>query len=296
MIIPMAKDDLGNVIGKEGRRIKTVLPLNVVSPFIMTTRTGSQNSFEMSFDTAACDKYVLKKRAEGLKGFGLMHCIIAAYVRTVSQLPGINRYIRGQRIWARNGIEVVMAVKKELDLNAMETMTKVTIDPSATAEDVFRIHYKEIQRNKEEDTDSSFDDTAAFLAKLPNVFLKFAIWFLKLLDYFNLLPRKLTYLSCFHGSLVITALGSLGIAPIYHHLYDFGNVPVFIAFGAKRRVYELKKDGSTELHKYVDIKINTDERICDGHYMATAFKLFSHYLKNPEELDVPPEKVVQDID
>jgi len=292
----MAKDRMGNKIPPEGRKLKTVLPLNVVSPFIMTTRIGSQNCFEMSFDTAACDRYVLKKRAEGLKGFGLMHCIIAAYVRTISQLPGINRYIRGQRIWARNGIEVIMAVKKELALNAMETMVKVRIDPAATAEDVYNIQYAEVMRNKEEDTDSGFDDTAAFLSKLPNVLLKFAIWFLKLLDYFNLMPRKLTNLSCFHGSMVITALGSLGIAPIYHHLYDFGNVPVFIAFGAKRRVYELQKDGTTQLHKYIDIKICTDERICDGHYMATAFKMFNHYLKNPQELDVPPEKVVQDID
>ena len=51
----------------------------------------------------------------------------------------------------------------------------------------------------------------------------------------GLLPRALTDLSPFHGSLYITSMASLGIPPIYHHLYDFGNVPVFCSFGKKRR-------------------------------------------------------------
>ena len=292
----MAKDDLGNDIPKEGRRLRTLNPLNIVSPFIMTDRIGSTNYFETSFEITACEQYIHKKRAEGLKGFGMLHVLLAAYIRTISQLPGINRYIRGQRIWARNGIEIIMAVKKELDLNAEETMTKVSFNPAATAEEVFKAHYAEMNRNKEYGAKSSFDDTARILSKIPNVILKFVIWFLKLLDYFNLLPRKLTYLSSFHGSMVITAMGSLGVPPIYHHLYDFGNVPVFMAYGAKRKENVLEKDGSVAQRKYIDVKVCTDERICDGHYYATAFKTLNYYMKNPELLDQPPEKVVKDID
>ena len=44
------------------------------------------------------------------------------------------------------------------------------------------------------------------------------------LDYFGFLPRWLTKLSPFHGSVYITSMASLGIPPIFHHLYDFGNV------------------------------------------------------------------------
>ena len=46
----------------------------------------------------------------------------------------------------------------------------------------------------------------------------------------RLVPKELTDLSPFHGSIFITSMGSLGIPPIYHHLYDFGNIPVFVAF------------------------------------------------------------------
>ena len=90
-------------------------------------------------------------------------------------------------------------------------------------------------------------------------------------------------------------MGSLGIPPIYHHLYDFGNIPVFCAFGAKYTVNELKLDGTVSPHKYIDYKFTTDERICDGHYFAAALKLFKSILKNPECLDTPPETVFEDI-
>jgi pyruvate/2-oxoglutarate dehydrogenase complex dihydrolipoamide acyltransferase (E2) component len=91
-------------------------------------------------------------------------------------------------------------------------------------------------------------------------------------------------------------MGSLGIKPIYHHLYDFGNLPVFGAFGMKRKAYEVQEDGSVVQRKYIDVKFVTDERIVDGFYYATFFKYFARLMRNPEILDLPPEEVVRDID
>ena len=120
--------------------------------------------------------------------------------------------------------------------------------------------------------------------------------FLKLLDYFGLLPRFLTKLSPFHGSMFITNMGSLGMPPIFHHLYDFGNLPVFIAMGAKRTEYRMNKDGDVEKHRLLDFTVTCDERICDGHYYATAFKTLQKYLENPELLLEKPEIVIEDIE
>jgi len=292
----MAKDDFGNKLKKEGRRIKTLGGLNMVSPYIMKTRVGAQNCFESSFELSACEELIRKKRSEGLKGFGMLHIMLAAYIRTMSQLPGLNRFIRGQRVYARNNVEIIMAIKKELTLNAQETMVKMIFEPDATVDDVYHALMREVERSKQSGDQSSFDSTAKILSKIPGLFLKFAVWVLNLLDYFGLLPRKLTYISPFHGSLVITALGSLGIPPIYHHLYDFGNVPIFIAYGAKRKEYVLQKDGSVVQQKFIDYKVCADERICDGHYMSAGFKAFGGYLKNPAQLELPPETVVKDID
>ncbi len=48
--------------------------------------------------------------------------------------------------------------------------------------------------------------------------------------------------------------------------------------------------------KYLDMKWNTDERVCDGHYYASVFKRVRYYLTHPEKLDEPPEVVNKDID
>ena len=118
---------------------------------------------------------------------------------------------------------------------------------------------------------------------------------LSFMDYFGLIPASLIRVSPFHGSLFITSMGSLGIPPVFHHLYDFGNVPVFYSFGAKEKRLEVRRDGTVAEVHYIPYTFTTDERICDGFYYASAFKLLRGYLKDPWQLDVPPESVKEDI-
>ena len=103
---------------KEGRRIKNLHPMDTVSPYIMPDRIGAMNLFRDSFDMRTAEEYILAKRKEGLSNYGFVHLLLAAYVRTVALKPGLNRFIRGQRVYARNKITVCMVVKKELSLNA----------------------------------------------------------------------------------------------------------------------------------------------------------------------------------
>ncbi len=282
-------------MAREGRKLKTLPPMNMVSPFIMVNRIGSSNYFSDRIEITAADEYIKKKRAEGLKGFGMLHLFLAAYVRTVSQRPGINRFIRGQRAYARNNIEIDMTIKKELKLDAPETCIKAEYNPGDTADDIYRIFTKLVDDYKNTDDESNFDATAKVLRYIPAFFLKFVIFLFKFLDYFGMLPRALTKVSPFHGSMFITSMGSLGIPPIYHHLYDFGNLPVFVSYGKKYEENSIDSDGTVVKHKYVDFTVVTDERICDGHYYASAFKYLMGIMKNPSVLDTPPEKIVEDI-
>ena len=282
-------------MAREGRKLKTLPPMNMVSPFIMVNRIGSSNYFSDRIEITAADEYIKKKRAEGLKGFGMLHLFLAAYVRTVSQRPGINRFIRGQRAYARNNIEIDMTIKKELKLDAPETCIKAEYNPGDTADDIYRIFTKLVDDYKNTDDESNFDATAKVLRYIPAFFLKFVIFLFKFLDYFGMLPRALTKVSPFHGSMFITSMGSLGIPPIYHHLYDFGNLPVFVSYGKKYEENSIDSDGTVVKHKYVDFTVVTDERICDGHYYASAFKYLMGIMKKPSVLDTPPEKIVEDI-
>jgi hypothetical protein len=275
-------------------RVRGIAPYNRLIPYIMETRNTSQNFIFDSISMEKIDKYIKKKQEEGLTNLTLMHVIIGAYCRACSQRPAINRFIRGQKIYSRRKIEVSLAIKKEMTLESPDTVIKVILDPSATIEDVYNAFNEKIEGYRS-NPNSSFDKLAKVLNYIPGILLRWAIRFLRLLDYFGLLPRALTKLSPFHGSLFITSMGSLGIPPIVHHLYDFGTVPVFIAFGSKQREFKVRADGSVYKHSYVDVTYNLDERICDGYYYASAMKLIRGVYKNPEVLDNPPEKVIEDI-
>ena len=259
----------------------------------MKKRQDASNGLSDSLDIAKADEYIYKKREQGLKGFGMLHLFLAGYIRVISQRPAVNRYIRGQKIYARNCIEVMITIKKEMTLESPDTVLKLFFPADANSDTVYKIVTDAIEESRAKD--SEFDETARFFNYIPGLFLKFSVWLLNLLDYFSLIPRFLTKISPFHGSFAMTSMGSLGIPPIYHHLYDFGNIPVFIAFGAKYTKNELELDGTVVQRKYVDYKITSDERICDGHYFASALKLFKNIMKNPECLDNPHETVVQDI-
>ena len=280
----------------EGRRIRSLSPMTYVSPYIMVNRGGASNLIKDTVVLDDLEHYIAKKRQEGLKGFGIMYVFIAAYIRAVSQYPGINRFISGQKIFARRNIQIVIDIKKKMELNAQNTTIKVTLSPEDTVYDVYEKFTKEFANNRIDEEVSSFDATARVLSYVPGIFLKFTVWLLKLLDYFGLVPKFLINLSPFHASMFITSMGSLGIPPIYHHLYDFGNIPVFLALGTKKNEIYLTRDGVVDERKVMDFTVVTDERICDGHYFAAALKYIKDCIKNPELLDEPPSEVVEDVE
>jgi len=280
---------------KDGRRLRTLPPMTYLMPYFLKVRADSQNKFEDTIEITALEKFLKRKHEEGYTGMTILHCVIASYVRAIAQRPGINRFIAGQHVYARNDILGIMTVKKTMAIDSEDTEVKVVYDPSDGVEEVYRKFNSSVEKVLSEKTD--FGGFIKHMAYVPGLLLRFAVGFLRFLDYFGLLPRKITEeISPFHGSFVVTSMGSLGINAIYHHLYDFGNVPVFLSYGKKYSKMELDDDGNPVKRQYITFKAVTDERICDGYYYASAFKIIKRQLLHPELLEGKYTKVVEDID
>jgi hypothetical protein len=280
---------------KEFRRVKSISPMSYVIPYIMVDRTGSQNFIQDSVEIEKLEKYMKEKQQSGMTNISMMHIMIAAYIRLVSQRPALNRFIRGQKVWTRKNVEVSLTIKKEMSLESPDTVVKITLPPSATLADVYEALNHEIVSYRE-NPGGDFDETAKFFTKIPGLLFKFTVAALRFLDYFSLMPKFIAKVSPFHCSYFITSMGSLGIPPIYHHLYDFGSCPVFFSFGTKRRAYELDAQGIVKKKSYLDFTFVLDERICDGYYYASALRMLKNIIKNPWQLDNPPEQVIEDIE
>lgn len=281
----------------DGRRLRSLDAMQIVQGYIMPDRNDASNNLRDSVEITNMERYIRAKRKEGLASFGVTHVFLAAYVRTVAKYPALNRFFSGQKIYTRDDdIQFNMVVKTEMSTSAGESMAQLHLKPSDTSYDVYEKLKTSFEAIQGQELGSDFDKVAKALSLIPGVIFKFVIWLLKLMDYFGLIPKFLLEVSPFHASIFFTSMGSLGIPPVVHHLYNFGNLPVFVSFGCKRRVNEVLEDGTVVQKKYIDYAVNTDERIVDGFYYATALKYMKRLLLHPEQLDTPPEVVNHDVD
>ena len=280
---------------KDGRLLRSLPAYAKFMPYIMPSRNDALNLYEESMEVTEVDRRLRRLRVDGYKGIGILHFMIAAYIRLVSMLPGLNRYVAGRRIYAANDITVVMTIKRALTIDATETSIKVHFEPTDTIFDVYRKMNEKIDEVKASEEHNNTEDVAEALSRLPRFILRFVIAVLRMMDYFGWLPESLVEASPFHGSLIVTDLGSLRIKPVFHHIYNFGTLPVFIAFGAKHHVYELDRHGNMVDRKYVDCKFTIDERTADGHYWAQAFQAWRYIFQHPEILEQPPTRIVEDV-
>ena len=280
---------------KDGRLIRSLNPFSKFIPYIMPTRVDRLISYEESFEVTKLDRWLRGLRVDGYKGIGILHFLIATHIRTASMLPGVNRFIAGRRVYAHNDITVVMTVKHSMSIDATETTIKVHFQPTDTIFDVYRKMTEKIEEIKTAEQDNNTEEVAGFFAKFPRFLVRFALAVVRVMDYYGILPDSIVEASPFHGSMIITDLGSLRIGPVFHHIYNFGTLPVFIAFGAKYHKYEISRKRELVESKYIDTKMVIDEGIVDGHYYSQLVQAYRYMFQHPEILENPPTKVVEDL-
>lgn len=276
----------------DGRRLKRISPFFLLMPHIMKKRSDAQVFYSQEISLAPLDEYIARKEAEGIK-MSYMGIIYASLVRIVAEKPLLNRFVMNGRVYARNSIDISLAIKKGMSETAEETTLKLHFNGSENIFDIKDKLEKVITENKETSTENNTDKMAKSLAFIPSWLIKLFVNFVMFLDRHDLLPKSIIELSPFHTTAFLTNVGSLGIDSIYHHLYDFGTTGVFLAMGKKKKSL-ICVDDALEEEKSLSLRWVLDERICDGYYYANALKLFNKYMKKPELLEANIEPV-QDV-
>ena len=67
-----------------------------------------------------------------------------------------------------------------------------------------------------------------------------------------------------------------------------------MGMGGVQKEAFVEPDGKTRMRRYMQLGITADERVCSGAHYAAFFADVMHLIANPEELEVPPEKVFYD--
>lgn len=274
----------------DGRRLRKISPFFLLMPHIMKRRSDSQVFYSQEIPLAPLDEYISKKDAEGIK-MSYMAIIYSALVRIIAEKPLVNRFVMNGRVYARNSIDISLAIKKGMSETAEETTLKLHFKGSENIFDIRNRLEQVITENKDVSAENGTDKLAKALAYIPSWLIKLVVNFLMFLDRHNLMPKAIIELSPFHTSAFLTNVGSLGIDSIYHHLYDFGTTAVFLAMGKKKKSF-ISVDETLKEEKSLSLRWVLDERICDGFYYANALKLFNKYMKKPELLEEHIEPVM----
>lgn len=279
---------------RDGRRLRTISPIFQLSPFTVRVPSDAMCSFSDSTDAAAVESWLRSRRLEGTENMSLLHVVIAAYVRTIAMRPALNRFVAGRFIYARDSIDVVLSSGGSGAADANDMSVTVRLQPSDTVYDVYRKINARVDNLKADQSADRLERIASTLVKTPRFVLRFLMWVLRWLDYHGLLGQSLTEKSPYHGSVFISDEGSFHLPPVHRSLNSIGSLPVALSVGRVRSVTEPDKAGQLQDRKYVDYAVSYDSRIADSAYIGTAFRYFRYFLMNPDALETPPERVVED--
>jgi hypothetical protein len=276
----------------DGWRIRNVDAVFNVIPFVMPRRNDSQILWGDDIDVTYLEKFI--KEHKEIEGLSIMHILVTAIVRVMSQRPQINRFVIHNKIYAHNSITMCLASKKSLSDTGAESMVKTEFDPWDTLKDVTDRLNADINKTKQVENESGSDIFAKIMGFIPAFVVRFLFFLLRRLDYIGLIPKSLVDMSPFHCSFYISNLGSIGVNSVFHHLYEFGTCSLFLTMGFKKNIEHLDAEGNKVSRKTMNIKLNGDERICDGFYYGLSIRMLMKYLRDPSLLLSPPADVMTD--
>ncbi len=283
----------------DGYRVRNLDPMTMIEPYFMRTNSDSWVLFEDDVEISAAQEFIQRMRKSEMPGLTLYQLVFAAIVRTMAELPELNRFVVNRRVYARNEIKASMVVMKEMKKDAERSV----ITPKFELEDTLREVVTKIQeqadpikeKDEEDKAKNSTEWLERLLCKLPGWLLKLVVRLVFFLDDHRLLPKKIIDMSPFHSSFFITNMGSIGVAPVYHHIYEIGTVSIFGALGGKEVRYEIDKEGKPMRKLYLKLRFVVDERATDGLIYAEGFRMIKKYIAKPELLMEVSKKIKHDV-
>ncbi len=263
--MPLFRRFDGDVVPTSGTR--------AIMPFLIPNRGGAEVQFEQELDITNAQAFCDARRAAGEK-LTIFHLYTYCVVQTLAERPRLNRFTSGGHLYQRRAIELGFSAKKALSDDAAMVAIKRSFDPAAD----FAAHCVQLGGGVKEGRSSEKNQTdkeLSILLALPNFLLGWLVGLARWLDARNLLPKALIETDPLYCSVFVANLGSVGLDAVFHHLYEWGNCPIFAALG---KVREVERNG--DKRKVCTVKYTFDERIEDGLYCARSLEKLRERIEN----------------
>ena len=270
----------------DGVPVPGLPPVRRIMPLLMPTRSESVVWHEQLVDLTKTLPFIDAWNASHDAPLTLFQLVLFAVGRTFHERPGMNRFVSGGRLYQRRGVQLSFAAKKAFDETAPIVTIKLEL-PKEADMSAFATMVRGAVSEGRTGPERAVDTEMRLATMLPVPVLSAALWLLRKLDEWNLMPAAMIRPDPMYASAFLANLGSLGIDRTWHHLFEYGTVGLFAAVGVAGPGIVVGASGEPEVRQLLSIRYTFDERVNDGFSAAKALELVRRYLESPELLVAP---------
>ena len=270
---------------KDGYLLRDLDSMHFIVPQLYPNRCDNEAYISEKIELKPITDWLEKHNAgEEVFPYTMFHVIVAAFLKTLTLRPKMNRFIANKNIYMRNEISASFVVKKLFSDDGAEALAFVHANEK---DNIFTVHqkiYDQVSSCRSDKADSSTDSMDLF-NKMPRFLAKAIVRFICFLDKHGWVPQSLIATDPYYSSVVLSNLGSIKLKCGYHHLTNWGTNSVFCIIGEKKMSPFYKEDGTVEMKETVELGLTIDERLADGYYYSKTVRLLKTLLANPELLE-----------
>jgi hypothetical protein len=265
--------------------VPNVHPVRRIMPFIMPTKNGAFVLFEHDIPTAPLSSFLaeVNRTRPADRPVTMFHCVLRAIGIALAEFPRLNRYVSGSRLYERKAVWLAFSAKQRLERDAPLFTAKIELRPDEPL-GPFVDRVLDMLGEGRSGKESAADREIKGFLKLPGPVLRTAVKLQRVLDGWNLLPKALLVDDPLYASAFVANLGSVGLDAAFHHLYEYGTIPIFATMGRIHRAPVVYENGSVGSREVFRMRYTYDERVEDGFYAARALERLAACLAEPSSL------------
>jgi hypothetical protein len=265
--------------------VRDAAPMRRIMPHVSPRRNDSVFHLAQEVQVEAALEFLEKRNRErpSDRPATLFHLLLRSLSQGMVLRPGINRFVKGGRLWERDEIFLTFSAKRELVDGAPLLTIKRRFDPEGESLDEMIDAVYDRLRPARRGVASTSDKETNLLLRLPNALTGLLVRSADWLDRFGLLPAAMIDPDPLFTSMFVANLGSVGHDAGFHHLWERGTCSSFCVMG---RVKPGASGGRT-----MGVCWTYDERIEDGLYSYGYTSGVQHRLEHPELLLASPSEL-----
>jgi len=269
----------------DAKPVEPLAPMRRFMPYISPRRNDSVFYMMQQIEVEAALEYLEKKNANRPpeRRITLFHLFLRSCAQGIALRPGVNRFVKGGRLWQRDGVWLTFSALREIRDGAPMITVKRRFEPEhENVEQMVDAIYDKLLAGRAGKRTTS-DKEMGLMLRLPGPLIQLLMTLAGLADRFGLLPKSMIEADPLYCSLFLANLGSIDYPAGFHHLWEYGTCSMFGVMG--------RVEPGPEGRRRMSVAWTYDERIESGLYSYHTLEGIRERLENPELLDATLEEI-----